>query len=150
MSSNLNPDTSKNSAADALDLAAFRPRVLNVAYFVADIERALAFYVGVLGLKEVMRLPLGDGVQEAVLNYPDAPGTGVILMWKDGDTSPRSHGNGYSRLVLRVSDVEGALQLLVKHGAPVIAQPATMGSLKYAMVSDPDGYVVELLEFVKT
>ena len=34
----------------AQNLNAFKPQVLHVAYHVADIERALGFYVGVLGM----------------------------------------------------------------------------------------------------
>jgi lactoylglutathione lyase len=134
------------------NLTAFKPQVLHVAYHVADIERALGFYTGVLGLKETLRLPLGNNLSEVILAFPDSKSAGVILMWNTDrpKTTPIEIGQGYSRFVLRVSDVEGAFAHLVKHEAPVVTPVTTYGNLKFAMVKDPDGYVIELLEFLKT
>lgn len=133
------------------DLNAFKPQVLHVAYHVADIERALGFYVGVLGMKETLRIPLGKNKAEVILQFPESKSAGVILMWStDRDkTKPIEQGEGYSRFVLRVSDVEGALAHLVKHEAPVVVPVSSAGNFKYAMVKDPDGYIVELIELVK-
>jgi lactoylglutathione lyase len=135
----------------AENLTAFKPQVLHVAYHVADIERALGFYVGVLGLKETMRIPLGKNLSEVILSFPETKSAGVILMWNTDrpKTTPIAIGEGYSRFVLRVSDVEAGFAHLVKHNAPVVTPVTTHGNLKYAMVKDPDGYVIELLEFLK-
>jgi catechol-2,3-dioxygenase len=38
-------------------LNAFRPRIAFVTCHVQDVERALAFYVGVLGMQEQTRFP---------------------------------------------------------------------------------------------
>jgi predicted enzyme related to lactoylglutathione lyase len=97
-----------------------------------------------------MRIPLGDGVQEVVLSFPDSKGAGVILMWHENKQAPRSHGDGYSRFVLNVSNVDAALAHVIKHGAPVVTAATTIGPMKYAMVKDPDGYIIELLEFLKS
>lgn len=130
-------------------LNSFKPRLSHVAYHVADIERALAFYTGVLGLKEQMRLPLGKGLHEVILGFPDSQSAGVILMWHTEQPAPRQLGDGYSRFVLNVSDVEAAMQHLAAHDTPVVTPITTVGSFKYAMVKDPDGYVIELLQLVK-
>ena len=134
-----------------MTLSAFKPQVLHVAYHVADIERALGFYVGVLGLKETMRIPLGNNLSEVILAFPETKSAGVILMWNTDRPkgTPLEIGEGYSRFVLRVSDVEGAFAHLQKHNAPVVTPVTTFGNLKFAMVKDPDGYVIELLEFLK-
>jgi catechol 2,3-dioxygenase-like lactoylglutathione lyase family enzyme len=140
--------SSAEAAADTTslqNLTSLKPRVLHVAYHVADIDRALAFYVGVLGMQEQMRLPLGNNLQEVILGFPKSPGAGVILMWNTEDKSPRKLGAGYSRFVLHVSDVEAALKHLEKHDTRVVTPLTTVGSFKYAMVQDPDGYVIELL-----
>ena len=50
---------------------ALQPRVLYVGYHVDNIDRALAFYVGVLGMQEQMRLPLGQGEHEVILGFPE-------------------------------------------------------------------------------
>jgi lactoylglutathione lyase len=142
------------SSETVQNLNAFKPQVLHVAYHVADIERALGFYVGVLGMKETMRIPLGKNLAEVILAFPDSKSAGIILMWNTDreKTQPIAHGGqgeGYSRFVLRVSDVETSLAHLVKHGAPVVTQTTSFGNFKYAMVKDPDGYVIELIEFLK-
>lgn len=127
-------------------LLRFRPRILHVAYHVADIDRALAFYVGVLGMKEQLRMKLGNGEQEVVLAFPESKGSGVILMWNTERATPYQLGDSYSRFVMMVSDLDAALQHVTRHGAPV-ATPATQaGTMRYAMIKDPDGYVIELLQ----
>jgi lactoylglutathione lyase len=130
--------------ADAF--GAFRPSVLYVCYFVSDIERALAFYVGLIGMKEQLRIPLGKGLFEAVLGFPEAKGSGVILMWNTERTTPYAHGDAYNRLVLRISDVDGATRVLREASVPVVTEPTDAPGLRYSMVRDPDGYVVELLQ----
>jgi catechol 2,3-dioxygenase-like lactoylglutathione lyase family enzyme len=144
--------TTTTSAADSgsvSSLAGLKPRLLHVAYHVSDIDRAKAFYVGVLGLKEQMTIPLGNGLQEVILGFPDGPSAGVILMWNTQAGSARVLGDGYSRFVLQVSDVELAMERLAKHDTPVVTPITTAGPFKYAMVKDPDGYVIELLQMIR-
>ena len=137
------------SRSPVQDLSALKPRVLHVAYHVADIERSLAFYKGVLGLQEQMRMPLGNGLQEVILGFPNAQSAGVILMWNTEQPAARDHGNGYSRFVLSVSDIDAAMTHLIAKDVPVATPISTVGAFKYAMVKDPDGYVIELLQIIK-
>jgi len=141
--------TSETSSTPATSFQAFKPKVTHVAYHVADIDRALAFYQGVLGMKEVMRIPLGQGLAEVILAFPESKAAGVILMWHAEKKEPRNLGDGYSRFVLDVADVDAACEYLVKHDTPVVTPPTRYGSLKFAMVKDPDGYVIELLQMVR-
>src|SRR5690242_11476789 len=96
--------TSTASTAVPAGLNAFKPRITHVAYHVADIDRALAFYVGVLGLKELMRIPLPGGEHEVVLGFPDGKGGGLILMWNAQRSAQYALGDGYSRFIINVSD----------------------------------------------
>lgn len=141
--------TTETSSAPVTSFSTFKPKVTHVAYHVADIDRALAFYVGLLGMKEDMRIPLGQGLAEVILSFPETKAAGVILMWHTEKKEPRELGNGYSRFVLNVSDVDAACEHLSKHGTPVVTQPTRYGGLKFAMVKDPDGYVIELLQMVR-
>ena len=140
------PTTTTESPTASEGLLRFRPRILHVAYHVADIDRALAFYVGVLGMKEQMRIPLGGGEQEVVLGFPESKGSGVILMWNTERKTPYQLGDGYSRFVMMVSDLDGVLEHVTRHGAPVVTPATQAGSMRYAMIKDPDGYVLELLQ----
>src|SRR5690349_5240229 len=141
--------TASTSTADpnaSTGLSAFRPRITHVAYHVANIDRALAFYVGVLGLKEQMRIPLADGEHEVVLGYPDGKGGGLILMWNTKRSATYTLGDGYSRFILNVSDVDAAVTQLAAQGTRIVSQPADAGPMRYAMIADPDGYTIELLQ----
>ncbi|HEX4353078.1 MAG TPA: VOC family protein [Polyangiales bacterium] len=138
--------TSTESSAVAHEFEALKPRVSYLCYHVDDIERALSFYVGVLGFKELLRLPLGKGEHEVVLNFPNSKGGGLILMWNTERKKPYEHGDSYSRFVISVSDVDAALVYLAKHDVKVAVPAKTAGALRYAIIKDPDGYLVELLE----
>ena len=127
-------------------LTALQPRLSFVAYHVADIDRALGFYVGVLGFKEHLRFPIGDGVFEAVLGFPDSPGAGLLLMWNTGRSEAYRIGDGYSRLVINVSDLDAAMAHLARHDRPIVSAPRQAGAFYFALVKDPDGYVIELLQ----
>jgi lactoylglutathione lyase len=135
----------ENSAPVGLN--AFKPRISYVSYHVSDIERALGFYLGVLGMVETLRLDLGKGVHEAILGFPDSKGSGLILMWDTQRSKPYERGDGYSRMIINVSDVDAAVEHVSKHGARVTTPPSDAGTMRYAMVQDPDGYVIELLQF---
>ena len=119
---------------------------LQHAAMIADIERALGFYVGVLGFKEQQRFPIGDGVFEAVLGLPDSPGAGLLLMWNTRRSEPYRLGDGYSRLVINVSDLDAAVAHLERHATPIVSAPRQAGAFYYALAKDPDGYVIELLQ----
>ena len=134
----------------AAGMQALKPRILHVAYHVSDIERSLAFYVGVLGLKEQLRLPLGNGMHEVILGYPEGKGAGLILMWNTAKTTAYQLGEGYSRLVLLVSDLDAALRFVTEKNTEVTQSATQAGNLKYAMIKDPDGYVVELLQMLRS
>jgi lactoylglutathione lyase len=136
----------ESPASASEGLLRFRPRILHVAYHVTDIDRALAFYVGVLGMKEQLRMKLAAGEQEVVLAFPESKGSGVILMWNTERKAPYQLGDSYSRFIVRVSDVDAALKHITDHGAPVVTPATQAGSMRYAMVKDPDGYVIELLQ----
>jgi lactoylglutathione lyase len=125
---------------------ALAPRVLYTAYHVNDIERSLAFYVGVLGMKETLRLPLGKGEHEVILGFPESKSAGVILMWNTERKTPFVPGDAYSRFVLHVNDIEAGMQLFAKHDIKTVVPVSDGGNFRYSIVKDPDGYLIELLQ----
>jgi lactoylglutathione lyase len=138
--------TTTESTATAAGLNAFKPRIQYTAYHVQNIDRALGFYSGVLGMKELMRMDLSKTLHEAVLQFPDSKGGGVILMWDTAREKPIALGDGYSRFVVMVNDLDGAMKVLTANQTPVVTQPTEAGPMRYALVKDPDGYVIELLQ----
>ena len=98
-------------------------------------------------MKERMRFDgLGDGEHEVVLEYPGMPGAVLMLMWNINYAQPYEIGTGYNRLTILVSDVRGAMQHVVAHGTPVLIGVTEANGVAYAIVSDPDGYMIELLQ----
>jgi lactoylglutathione lyase len=127
-------------------LNAFRPRILYTSYFVADIEKSLEFYRDVLGMREQQRIDLGGGTHEAVLSFPESKGAGLILMWDTLRGKPYQHGDGYSRFVLLVSDLEAAVEHLRAQGIALSSDPIEAGAMRYCFITDPDDYRIELLQ----
>src|SRR6185295_5580488 len=105
--------------------------------------------VGVLGMEEQMRLDIGGGEHEVVLGFPGAKGSGLLLVWADGRTQPYELGDGYSRFVIRVSDVDRATAELAARGVTVTVPPTDAEFVRYSMIRDPDGYLIELLQVKK-
>jgi lactoylglutathione lyase len=131
-------------------LNALRPRIINTAFHVVDLDRSSDFYVSVLGMRELMRFPLPSGEIESVLAFPDSKGSGVILISHPSRAEPYVHGDGYSRLVLKISDLDAAVSQL-RHRGVNFTKPPTAGpnGMRYAMFADPDGYIIELLQLPK-
>jgi predicted enzyme related to lactoylglutathione lyase len=104
---------------------------------VTDLDRAVAFYEGVLELPLQMRFP-GNA-------FFDAHGVRLYL------ASPTEPGfTGVATLYFRVGDVGATLDLLESRGARVIERPnIVFGTDDYdlwlAFVTDPDGNNIGLM-----
>ncbi len=132
--------------ATAAGINGFKPRILQTVYNVTDIKRSLDFYIGVLGMKERYRVSLGGSIHEAVLGFPEGQGSGVILMWDTNRRSPYQIGDGYSRFVLSVSDVDAVMKYLAEKGVTIVKGPTAAGPVIYALIKDPDGYTIEVVQ----
>ena len=119
------------------------------SYYVLDQKRALDFYVGLLGMVERQRITPSAGVTEIVLGFDKDPNTpGILLMHKADRTTPYQIGDGFSRTIIHVADIKGIVQKLTQAGVAIVRQPTEVASLKltYALVRDPDGYMVEFIQ----
>ena len=107
---------------------------------VTDLERSVAFYRDVLGLRHLFTVP---GQPMAFL---DAGGVRLYLGVPE-DTRFRSR----PVLYYRVDDVEAAFEAVTARGAPELSRPHLVhsddaGELWMAFVSDPDGTPLALME----
>ena len=126
-----------------------RSRLAYTSYYVLDQKRALDFYVGQLGMVERQRITPSPGVTEIVLGFDKEPNTpGILLMHKADRTTPYTIGDGFSRTIIHVSDIKAIVQKLTQAGVTIVRQPTEVANLKltYAMVRDPDGYLIEFLQ----
>lgn len=126
-----------------------QPRIGFVSFNVLDLSRSLEFYVKQLGMREQGRIPLPNGIREIILGFGNvAEQAGIILMFNEKRKTPYEHGDAFSRFVIRVSDVRGVVKRLSERGVPVVVEPTTVEQLKltYALVRDPDGYLIEFIQ----
>jgi lactoylglutathione lyase len=125
------------------------PELAYTSYYVLDQKRALDFYVGLLGMSERQRITPSPGVTEIVLGFDKQPGTpGILLMHKADRTTPYTIGDGFSRTIIHVADVKAMVQKLTQAGVTITRPPTEVASLKltYAMVREPDGYLIEFIQ----
>lgn len=136
-------------ASQSLTAAEPPPRLSYVALNVFEEKRSLDFYVGVLGMSERRRVVPNASFKEILLGFtpnPDDPG--VLLVVRAGRDKPYEIGDGYSRCILHVAN----LDIIVKHLSDAgikLARPITDVQdlkLRYAMIKDPDGYLIELVQ----
>lgn len=140
-------NTMQHTPSESLQkgIRGLKPQVMYTGYFVSDIERSLRFYRDVLGMEKELQFDLGGGVYEMVLTFPGGDGRGLILLWDTHRTKPYERGDGYSRVVITVSDMDATLQHLRAHGVPFVKELVEREAYSYCYVADPDGYAVEFL-----
>jgi catechol 2,3-dioxygenase-like lactoylglutathione lyase family enzyme len=117
-----------------------------VRYFVDDLDNALAFYRGRLGFTaELVAAPgfamLYRGDLRLLLSVPGVPGAGAPL--PDG-TLPAA--GGWNRISLLVPDIDAAVGALREAGVSVRAGVTAGVAVRQALIQDPSGNLVELVE----
>jgi lactoylglutathione lyase len=137
-----------DSKADTAPAAAIKAELAYTSYSVLDEKRALDFYIGLLGMTERQRITPSPGVTEIVLGFDKERTPGILLMHRADRTQPYEIGDGFSRTIIHVSDVKAMVQKLTEAKVPIVRPPTEVASLKltYAMVRDPDGYLIEFIQ----
>jgi catechol 2,3-dioxygenase-like lactoylglutathione lyase family enzyme len=137
-------------------------RVNHTGISVSDMERSLAFYRDVLGLRLVMDLDVDrhPGLDE-VVGMQDAVGRVVFLragdtlveLWcyaePEGRPLPPTHrpaDRGVTHVAFEVDDVDAVHQAVTQAGYRANSAPVDLGLHKTCYVRGPDGEFVELLE----
>jgi lactoylglutathione lyase len=113
---------------------------------VTDMARSLSFYTETIGL-QIIRDVDYHGLREVQLG--SKAGGGVIQLAHSREVAaPIDHGTALRKIYFYVEDCEKAHQRVVDAGWPSTHTPETLPDypVTYAMVEDPDGYVVELIQ----
>jgi len=124
-------------------------RLLHTMLRVGDLERSLAFYTEVLGMRLLRRKDYPSGrFTLAFVGYGDEADHTVLELTHNWDTSSYEIGSGYGHIALGVEDIQGVCDQIRTKGGRVVREPGPMkhGSTVIAFVEDPDGYKVELIE----
>ena len=124
-------------------------RLLHTMIRVGDLERSLAFYCEMLGMKLLRRKDYPGGrFTLAFVGYGDESRHTVIELTHNWDTDRYEIGDGFGHLALGVDDIYGTCEGLRAKGVPISREPGPMkhGSTVIAFIQDPDGYKIELIE----
>jgi lactoylglutathione lyase len=117
---------------------------------VSDVDKSLAFYCGLLGLKEMSRTVNEKG--RFTLIFLAAPGdeeraksgwAPMVELTYNWDPETYGGGRNFGHLAYRVDDIYAACQRL-KDGGVTINRPPRDGHM--AFVRSPDGVSIELLQ----
>lgn len=123
-------------------------RLLHTMLRVGDLDRSIAFYTELLGMKLLRRNDYPEGrFTLAFLGYGQIADSTVLELTHNWDTDSYELGNGFGHLAIEVDDVYQACDAIRAKGGNVVreAGPMKHGSTILAFVEDPDGYKIELL-----
>ncbi|MDI1436301.1 MULTISPECIES: lactoylglutathione lyase [Polyangium] len=124
-------------------------RILHTMLRVGDLDRSLAFYTDVLGMKLIRRRDYPEGrFTLAFIGYGDEAETAVLELTHNWDTKSYEIGTGYGHIAIQVDDAYKACDEAKKRGGKVTreAGPMKHGTTVIAFVEDPDGYKIEFIQ----
>ncbi|MBW7859556.1 MAG: lactoylglutathione lyase [Rhodocyclaceae bacterium] len=124
-------------------------RFLHTMLRVVDLERSIAFYTEVLGMRLLRRQDYPEGrFTLAFVGYQEEHDGAVIELTWNWDVVAYDHGNAFGHLAIAVPDAAAACEGIRSRGGRVVreAGPMKHGKTVIAFVEDPDGYRIELIE----
>ena len=124
-------------------------RMLHTMLRVGNMERSIAFYTQVLGMKVLRQHDFPDGqFSLAFVGYGDEAHHTVIELTYNYGVESYDMGKAYGHIALEVDDAAQACEAVRKAGGKGVreAGPMMHGTTVIAFVEDPDGYKVEFIQ----
>ena len=124
-------------------------RMLHTMLRVGNMERSIAFYTQVLGMKVLRQHDFPDGkFSLAFVGYGDEAHHTLIELTYNYGVESYDMGKAYGHIALEVDDAAQACEAVRKAGGKVVreAGPMMQGTTVIAFVEDPDGYKVEFIQ----
>jgi predicted enzyme related to lactoylglutathione lyase len=142
------------SAATWITWAQADTTVLAVRLPADDVTALAKFYDAAFGLKEIDRV--GEPVTEIIMRYGATAAeakTGKSPEFLVQKREPGSGKDAMAHAIFRVTDIAATVAAAKKAGAKMDGDVATVPiggmPVKIAMLSDPDGNVIEVMELAK-
>ncbi len=123
-------------------------RLLHTMLRTGDLDRAIAFYTDVLGMKLLRRKDYPEGkFTLAFMGYGEEMNNTVIELTYNWGVSQYELGTAYGHIAVEVDDVHAACAAAKAKGARIVreAGPMNAGTTVIAFIADPDGYYIELI-----
>lgn len=124
-------------------------RLLHTMLRVVDLDRSIAFYTEVLGMRLLRRNDYPEGkFTLAFVGYQDESEGAVLELTHNWGVESYELGTAYGHIALEVPDAYAACAAIKARGGKVAreAGPMKHGTTVIAFVEDPDGYKVELIQ----
>ena len=124
-------------------------RILHTMLRVGNLERSIAFYTEVLGMRLLRRNDYPDGkFTLAFVGYQDETEGAVLELTHNWGVDHYETGTGFGHVALEVDDAYAACAKVKERGGKVTreAGPMLHGTTVIAFVEDPDGYKVEFIQ----
>ncbi len=124
-------------------------RIMHTMIRVGDLDKSIAFYTDVLGMKLLRRNDFPGGKFTLVfVGYHDEAEGAVLELTHNWGIEKYDLGTGYGHVALEVDDAYAACAEIKRRGGTVTreAGPMQHGSRVIAFVEDPDGYKIELVQ----
>lgn len=132
-----------------------RPAIAHTMLRVCDLDRALAFYVGVLGMDVVRSEDFPGGEFTLVFVGYDGPaGVAIELTHNWGPPKTYAHGDGFGHVAVVADDIDALCERarcagfeVTRAPGPMTHRTPTRATAEYiAFARDADGYAVELVQ----
>lgn len=124
-------------------------RILHTMLRVGDLDRSIAFYTEVMGMKLLRRRDNKEyRYTLAFVGYQDETESAVLELTHNWDTHEYDLGNGYGHIALEVDDIFATCSVIKDLNGKITRAPGPVkgGKTVIAFVEDPDGYKIELIE----
>ena len=124
-------------------------RILHTMLRVGDLDKSIAFYSDVLGMKLLRRSDYPEGkFTLAFVGYQDEAAGAVLELTYNWGVSSYDMGNAYGHIAIEVEDAYKACELVKQRGGKVVREAGAMqhGTTVLAFIEDPDGYKIEFIQ----
>ena len=116
---------------------------------VGDLDRSIAFYTNLLGMRELRRTDVPEGKYTLVfLGYGSEDSHTVLELTYNYGVDKYDLGTAFGHLALGVPDIYATCEKLRAAGAKIAREPGPVkfGKTVIAFIEGPDGYKIELIE----
>ena len=124
-------------------------RILHTMLRVGNLERSIAVYAEVLGMRVLRSTEYPSGrITNTFVGYQDENTGPVLELTYNWDTDTYDLGTAYGHIALEVDNATEACARIRTLGGKVVreAGPMKHGTTVIAFVEDPDGYKIELIQ----
>ncbi|EEX42274.1 lactoylglutathione lyase [Vibrio furnissii] len=124
-------------------------RILHTMLRVGDLDRSIAFYTQVMGMKLLRQNENAEYKYTlAFLGYGDESEAAVIELTYNWGVESYDLGNAYGHIAIGADDIYATCEAIKAAGGNVTREPGPVkgGSTHIAFVKDPDGYMIELIQ----